>query len=274
VPNSAGILSDLVSSILVVTVNDAEALSEIFAERGGDIAAIVIEPILYSAGCVKVEPEFLTRARELCTSHRAVLVFDEVMSGFRNGTAGAGARAGVVPDLGAFGKAVANGYILSFLAGRAELMTLLAPEGPVLYSGTFNGHPLSVAAAMATLDVIERDRVPEHLWAIGDRIAAGVNAARDELSVEAVCQAYGSVFAVYLGAREVRTYRDLARTMTPELAELNDDFRAHLRHAGVYVHKRHVNRFFISALHDEADADRTVELVAAFLQERREDLAA
>ncbi|HWK28011.1 MAG TPA: aminotransferase class III-fold pyridoxal phosphate-dependent enzyme [Solirubrobacter sp.] len=272
VPNSQGILPGVLSEIVVATANDGELLGRVFERDGERIAAVLVEPVLYSAGCVVVDPAFLAQARELCTRHGAVLIFDEVMSGFRNGLGGAGARAGVVPDLGAYGKAVANGYMLSFLAGKAELMTQLAPEGPVFYSGTFNGHPLSVTAAMATLDVIERDGVPERLWRLGDRIADGVNAARDELDVDAVCQAYGSVFCVYFGTRGVRNYRDYARGVTETTERLDDAFRAFLRENGVYVHKRHVNRCFIGAGHDDADADRMVELIAEFLRLHREEL--
>jgi glutamate-1-semialdehyde 2,1-aminomutase len=274
VANSQGILPAVLDELVVATANDGELLERIFESEGERIAAVLVEPVLYSAGCVLVDPEFLALARTLCDRHGAVLIFDEVMSGFRNGLGGAGDRAGVVPDLGAYGKAVANGYVLSFLAGRAELMTMLAPEGPVFYSGTFNGHPLSVAAAMATLDVIERDGVPERLWQLGDRIAEGVNATRDELEVDAVCQAYGSVFCVYFGIREVRNYREYARAATSESERRDDAFREFLRDNGVYMHKRHVNRCFLGAAHDDGDADRIVELVAEFMRSHREELAA
>ena len=272
VPNSRGTLPSVLAELVVATANDGELLTEIFDREGDQIAGLLIEPVLYSAGCVLIEPAFLAKARELCDRHGTVLIFDEVMSGFRNGLGGAGARAGVLPDLGAYGKAVANGHIISFLAGRKELMTLLSPEGPVFYSGTFNGHPLSVAAAMATLDVIERDRVPERLWELGDRIASGINAARDELGVEAVCQSYGSVFCVYFGVREVRNYRDYVRGTSAETAQLNDTFRAFLRENGVYMHKRHVNRCFIGGAHDESDADRVVALVGDFMRIHRDEL--
>ena len=272
VPNSQGILPSVLAEIVVATANNGELLEEIFEREGDQIAGVLVEPVLYSAGCVLVDPAYLALARDLCDRHRAVLIFDEVMSGFRNGLGGAGGRAGVVPDLGAYGKAVANGYMLSFLAGRAALMTQLAPEGPVFYSGTFNGHPLSVAAAMATLDVIERDNVPERLWQLGDRIADGINAASDELGVEAVCQAYGSVFCIYFGVSAVRNYRDYVQRVTSETERLDDALREFLRNNGVYVHKRHVNRCFIGAAHEDADADRMVDLVAEFMRIHREEL--
>jgi glutamate-1-semialdehyde 2,1-aminomutase len=274
VPNSPGILPEVARSVIVATANDRDALSTLFSERGAEIAALLVEPVLYSAGCVLVDADYLALARELCTKHGAVLVFDEVMTGFRNGLGGAGARLGVTPDLGVFGKAVANGYVLSFLAGRAELMTQLAPEGSVFYSGTFNGHPLSVAAAQATLDVLERDRVPERLWSLGDRLAGSVNRTIEELGVAAVCQAYGSVWNLYFNTTSVRNYRDLAASAGPAVESLNDAYRAFLREHGVYVHKRHVNRSFVSGAHTEDDIDRTAQLVADFLEAHREELAA
>jgi glutamate-1-semialdehyde 2,1-aminomutase len=269
VPNSDGILPAVLAEVVVAPANDADALEALFAAHGGQIAGVLVEPVLYSAGCIEIDRTYLETARRLCDRDGSLLIFDEVMSGFRNGLSGAGGRAGVVPDLGAYGKAVANGYMLSFLAGRASVMTLLAPEGPVFYSGTFNGHPLSVAAALRTLEVLERDDVAPRLSQLGDRIAAGINAARDELGVRAVCQAYGSVFCIYFGTREVRDYRDYARATTPETEALGDEWRAFLRERGVYVHKRHVNRCFIGAQHDEADADRMVELVGEFLAGHR-----
>jgi glutamate-1-semialdehyde 2,1-aminomutase len=267
-----GNLPSVTSEVIVATVNDQAALRGLFTQRGEEIAAVIIEPALYSAGCIVVDKEYLQAARDLCTRHGAVLIFDEIMSGFRNGLGGAGARMGVIADLGAFGKAVANGHIMAVLAGKAELMRMLAPEGPVFYSGTYNGHPLSMAAALATLDVIERENVPQRIDQLGDRMAAGINSLAQELEVEAVCQAYGSIWNLYLNTTRVRNYRDLARSSGPETDRLNDEYLAHLRANGVYIHKRQVNRAFISAQHDEADVDRTVALVGEFLAEHREQL--
>ena len=273
VPNSAGILPAVTAEVIVATANDAISLQQLFVERGHEIAALLIEPVIYSSGCVIVEQSYLQLARDLCTKHGAVLIFDEVMSGFRTGIGGAGARLGVSADLGAFGKAVANGYIISVLAGVAPLMTQLAPEGPVFYSGTFNGHPLSVSASLATLDILERDHVPEQLSRLGDRLATGINGMIRGLGVVAVCQTFGSVWNLYFRVHSVRNYRDLAESLGPGTEQLNDAYRVFLRDRGIYMHKRHVNRCFISAAHDEDDIDRTVAVVAEFLEAHREELA-
>src|SRR5262249_33643155 len=125
--NSAGSLQAAVDAIVVVTVNDAEGLERAFAENDGEIAGVILEPVLYSAGCIHVERQYVDAARSLCAGAGALLIYDEVMSGFRNGLGGAGAHKGPA-DLGVYGKAVANGYIIAVLAGRSDLMGLLAPE--------------------------------------------------------------------------------------------------------------------------------------------------
>jgi glutamate-1-semialdehyde 2,1-aminomutase len=273
VPNSPGSLPAVTAEVLVAEVNDEAALARLFAARGHEIAAMLIEPILYSCGCVHVEPSYLQLARDLCTRHGSVLVFDEIMSGFRAHIQGAGARLGVVPDLATFGKAIANGYIIAVLAGRADLMTQLAPEGKVFFSGTFNGHPLSVIAAQATLDVLERDMVPVRLSSLGERLAEGVNAAIEELGLNAVCQTFGSVWNLYFGVTAVRSYRDLARSTTDETRRLSAEYLMFLRERGIYVHNRYVNRAFISAAHDEGDIDLTIATVRDFLVSKRKELA-
>jgi glutamate-1-semialdehyde 2,1-aminomutase len=270
---SAGILPPVLAAVSVVSINDSDALQETFADHGSEIAAFVVEPVVYSSGCITVDSHYLQLARDLCDRYESVLIFDEVMSGFRNGIAGAGARAGVVPDLGAYGKAVANGYMLSFLGGREALMTQLSPEGQVLYSGTFNGHPLSIAAAQATLNVIESEGVPERIWKHADEISRGINNTIAELGIKAVCQSYGSVWNLYFNARSVRNYWDLAASTTPKVERLNDHFRAFLRTRRIYIHKRHVNRCFVSAAHDPTDVDRTVDVISEFLRAHREQLA-
>ncbi len=274
IPNSAGLLKAVTDQVMVVTVNDVEGLRFLFDRAGDEIAALLIEPVLYSSGCIPVDREYLATCRELTTKHDAVLVFDEVMTGFRNGLSGAGGSLGIRPDLGAFGKAVANGYIMSFLAGRETLIGELAPRGPVFYSGTFNGHSSSLAAADATISVIQRDDVPEQIARLGQRLADGINDVASSLRVPAVCQTVGSVWSMYFGTRIVRDYRDFARCSTPELAQVNRSFHECLLQNGVYMLRRHMNRCFVSAQHTEEDIDRTIAVVGAFLESHAQDLIA
>jgi glutamate-1-semialdehyde 2,1-aminomutase len=272
IPNSAGVLEAVTSEVLVVTVNDVEALRVLFERAGEEIAAVLIEPVLYSAGCIPVEREYLVACRELTSAHGAVLVFDEIMTGFRNGVEGAGARLGIKPDLGAFGKAVANGHVMSFLAGADSVLRELAPRGPVFYSGTFNGHSTSIAAAEATITVLQRDSVPEQIGRLGNRVADGINDIVSSLRVPAACQAVGSVWSMYFGIRSVRDYRDFARCSTPELADVNRRFHEHLLQNGIYMLRRHMNRCFVSSQHTEADIDRTITAVGEFLESHAERL--
>ena len=274
VPNSPGSLPSVTSEVLLLTVNDEQALSELFAERGEEIATMIIEPAMFSLGCVIPDRSYLELARRLCTEYGSVLMYDEIMSGFRTGLGGAGARQGVAADLGAFGKALANGYIISVLAGNASLMQELSPEGPVFYSGTFNGHPLSVSAALATLDVLEREKVPERIDELGKRLALGINEAIDELELNAVCQEFGSVWTLYFNTRSVRDFREFAQSDTPDIEELNVEYLAFLRENGIYMLRRHnaSSRGFVSGMHEIEDIDRTVEVIRSFLELHRDKL--
>jgi glutamate-1-semialdehyde 2,1-aminomutase len=276
VPNSAGVLPAVTDALLVNAANDADALRERFARDGAEIAAMVVEPVLYSCGCVPVDAGYLALARELCTRSGVVLVFDEVLSGFRVVVGGAGSLgAGVVPDLASYGKALANGHVLSALVGRADLMDELAPGGPVFYSGTFNGHPLGVAAAQATLDELTETDALARAGALAARIATAIEAEAAELGIPARCPAIGTVFNLYLGATEpVRDYRALLRSLGGALDDTNRRLRHHLRARGIFIQRRAgTNRCFVSAAHEDADGDRMVAAIAEFLAIHQAELA-
>ena len=273
VPNSAGSLPAIAEEVLVVNANDPDALERLFAERGHEIAGMIIEPAIFSIGCVTLEESYLELTRALCTSSGSVLIADEIMSGFRAGLQGAGARLGIKADIGAFGKAIANGYVIAVLAGKSDLMRLLSPEGDVFYSGTFNGHPLSCVAAETTLSVLERDSVPERLSDLSDRIGAGINESIDSLGLNATCQTFGSVWNLYFHTTSVGNYRDLVRASQLGADALNERYRAFLRERGIYIHRRHTNRGFIGAAHEESDIDRTIAVVEEFLKDHKEELA-
>ena len=249
--------------MVVIGINDLDAIAEAFDLHEGEIAAFVLEPVLHSAGCVVLDQAYLEGARALCDQHGAI------MCGFRHDIRGVGAMYGVRADLAAFGKAIANGYVIAALVGRRDLISMLAPAGPVFYSGTFNGHPLSVAAAMTTLSILERDRVTDTLGRLTKRLGDGINQAIEECGVNAVCQYFGSVWSLYFYARQVSNSADLGRATGPRTDQMNDAFRGWMRERGVYVHRRHILRGFVSAAHQESDIDRTVDLVRMFLQEHR-----
>lgn len=266
---SGGSLPEVTDQVVVVEANDTAALHDAFERHGSELALAVVEPILFSAGCFRIQPDFMAALREGCDTSGALLLFDEVMSGFRSGLAGAGSQSGVMPDLSVFGKAMANGYIISALTGRRAVMDHLSPVGPAFFSGTFNGHPLSVAAALKTLEIIERDNVADRLSELTERMVSGVNAEISRLGVNAVCQGTGSVWSLYFLTRSVRRYRDIGGD-NPVLAnQLTREFFQHLRESGIYAQQRMFVRCFLSAEHREEDIDRTIDVVADFLNSKR-----
>lgn len=275
VPNSSGVLPEVTAAILAVSANDVDSLRARFAEDGDEIAAVFVEPALYSSGCITVDPEYLRAARELCDAHGAVLVFDEVICGFRSRVGGAAVPSGVVPDLAAYGKAIANGHTFALLAGRASLMDQLAPAGDVFFSGTFNGAPLGVAAATAVLDELQSTDAMERAVRGCDRLAVGVNAAIAARGVNAVVQHHGSAWNLYFHTRKVRDARDLAASLKHGTEELNLAFRHHLRDHAIFLQRRAGTlRGFVSAAHTDADIDRTIDVIDAFLEAHAPTLAA
>lgn len=275
VPNSSGVLPEVTAAILAVSANDITSLRERFATDGDDIAAVFVEPALYSSGCITIDHDFLRAARELCDQHGAVLVFDEVICGFRSRVGGAAVPSGVVPDLAAYGKAIANGHTFALLAGRAGLMDQLAPSGDVFFSGTFNGAPLGVAAATAVIDELESTDAMDRAVSGCDRLTIGVNAAIAARGLEAVCQHHGSAWNLYFHTRKVRDARDLAASLRHGTEELNLAFRHHLRDHAIFLQRRvGTNRGFVSAAHTDPDIDRAIDVIDAFLAAHEEELTA
>lgn len=270
---SAGSLQSATDAVVVSSINDLDALAEAFDRHQGEIAALVLEPVLHSVGCIALDQSYLEGARALCDQHGALLIFDEIITGFRHDIRGTGAIYGVTPDLAAFGKAIANGYVIAALVGRRDLMSMLTPAGPVFYSGTFNGHPLSVAAAMATLSILERDDVLATMVGLTKRLGDGINEAIEETGTTAVFQYFGSAWCLYFYAKQMRNAFDLGRSMGPRTEQMHDTFLAWMRARGVYIHRRHVLRGFVGAAHQTSDIDRTVDLVGRFLMEHRDTLA-
>lgn len=275
VPNSTGVLPEVTEAILAVTANDIASLEERFAAEGDEIAAVFVEPALYSSGVIPVDHDYLRAARDLCDRHGAVLVFDEIICGFRSRIGGAAVPSGVVPDLAAYGKAIANGHVFALLAGKAELMDLLAPNGDVFFSGTFNGGPIGVAAATAVLDELESTDAMARAVRACERLAVGINAAICARGLNAVVQHHGSAWNLYFHTRKVRDVRDLAASLAHDTEALNLAFRHHLRDQAIFMQRRvGTLRGFVSAAHTDADIDRTIDVVEAFLDQHEETLKA
>ncbi|RMB85339.1 aspartate aminotransferase family protein [Streptomyces shenzhenensis] len=257
-PTSAGILPEVLAATLVLRFNDVAAVRQAFADHGPDIAAVILEPVPHNVGALLPTDAFLRALREECTKAGSVLVFDEVITGFRHALGGYQSLAGVTPDLTTLGKAIANGAPVGAIGGRADLMDLFSsrPGGPVFFAGTYNGHPDVVAAALATVRKLREEPVHEHVFRLGDRVRAGLAELYRTLDVPAVVTGYGSVFVSYfMSGPQPRSYDDLLANDTA----LFVGYRRRLVDQGVFELPLNLKRSHLSYAHTDADVDRLLE---------------
>ncbi|MGW4735463.1 aspartate aminotransferase family protein [Streptomyces shenzhenensis] len=260
-PTSAGILPEVLAATLVLRFNDVAAVRQAFADHGPDIAAVILEPVPHNVGALLPTDAFLRTLREECTKAGSVLVFDEVITGFRHALGGYQSLAGVTPDLTTLGKAIANGAPVGAIGGRADLMDLFSsrPGGPVFFAGTYNGHPDVVAAALATVRKLREEPVHEHVFRLGDRVRAGLTELYRTLDVPAVVTGYGSVFVSYfMSGPQPRSYDDLLANDTA----LFVGYRRRLVDQGVFELPLNLKRSHLSYAHTDADVDRLLEATA------------
>jgi len=262
-PLSAGMTPEVVEDTLVLPFNDIEDLHDTLARHGDGIAAVILEPIPHNIGCVLPRPEFLRTLRELTSKHGIVLIFDEVITGFRHGLGGYQKICGVTPDLTTMGKAIANGYPLAALCGRADLMEHMRAGGDVFFAGTYNAHPLSVSAALATIEILERPDSYKHLYGLGDQMREGLSEITRRRGVEATVAGFGSVFVTYFMRPPVDNYTDLLRNDVTKFV----GYRKKLIERGVYKLPVNLKRNHISLSHTQADIAQTLEAADAVLAE-------
>ena len=267
-PLSKGVLPEVTEATIVCRFNDAEDVERALTEH--DVAAIILEPIPHNIGAVLPEDGFLERLRELATRNGAVLIFDEVITGFRHALGGFQSIAGVTPDLTTLGKAMGNGWPISALGGSAELMDMFSttPGRPAFFAGTFNGHPPTAAAALATIEKLQREPVHEHVFALGERTRRGLEELYGRLGIPAVVSGFGSVFLTYFLEGPVRSYDDL---LTNDV-ELFVGYRRELMKEGIFELPLNLKRSHFSYAHTDADVDRLLEAtevaVTRFLESR------
>jgi glutamate-1-semialdehyde 2,1-aminomutase len=258
VGGTAGQQASAEGDLLISPWNDLPALAALLAEHGADVAAVIMEPVLCNTGVIMPDDGYLAGVAELCRRSGALLIFDEIITGFRMAPGGAQEQLGVTPDLAAFGKAMAGGMQLSALVGRAEVMDDIS-TGRVAHAGTFNSHPVSVAAAQATLAVLDgqRDTVYPTLRDLGTRLAEGLRAAARAAGVPMLVSAPGPILQTYLtDATQIRDYRDFAATDLAAMTRLH----GLLMDRGVNIVPRGL--WFLSTAHTTADIDTTVEIAA------------
>ena len=254
-PLSKGILPEVIDATIVCRFNDADDVERALAEH--DVAAIILEPIPHNIGAVLPQPGFLERLRELASKHGTVLVFDEVITGFRHALGGYQSIAGVTPDLTTLGKAMGNGWPVSALAGKAELMDLFSttPGRPAFFAGTFNGHPPTAAAALATIEKLQREPVHVHVFALGERTRQGLRELYARLGVPVWVSGFGSVFVTYFLEGEPSSYDDLLANDV----ELFTGYRRELMKHGIFELPLNLKRSHFSYAHTDDDVDRLLE---------------
>jgi glutamate-1-semialdehyde 2,1-aminomutase len=253
-PSSAGVPAEVTAHTLVLDYNDIEQVNRVFAERGGEIACVIVEPVAGNMNLVTPAPGFLEALRENCTRHGALLILDEVMTGFRVGPRCAQGLYGITPDLTTLGKVIGGGMPVGAFGGRAEIMDHLAPLGPVYQAGTLSGNPVAVAAGLVTLRKLQAPGFHDTLAARTRRLTEGLVAAAREAGVIFSAQGVGGMFGVYFAARPPASY---AEVMACDKEAFNRFFHLMLLE-GVYLAPSAFEAGFVSAAHTDADIDATI----------------
>jgi glutamate-1-semialdehyde 2,1-aminomutase len=260
-PDSPGVTAATVADTLTAPYNDLGAVERLFASRSGDIAAVLIEPVAGNMGVVPPASGFLTGLRALTSRHGALLIFDEVMTGWRVHPQGAQALFGVTPDLTCLGKVVGGGLPAAAYGGRRELMELIAPSGPVYQAGTLSGNPLAMAAGLATLDVLAEPAIWEQADRWAGQASDEIHAAARRAGVPVTVQRTGTILTPFFTDRPVRNYADAKAT---DRTAYNRFFHGMLEH-GVYLPPSAFEAAFTSAAHgDDELAAFVTALAAAF----------
>jgi glutamate-1-semialdehyde 2,1-aminomutase len=258
-PISAGILPQALEWLIVLPFNDVDALESLMRERGHEIAAVILEPVIHTIGCVVPTDDFMAALRRTTAEAGTVLIFDEVVTGFRHDLGGYQAICGVRPDLTTFAKAIANGYPLAVLCGRADLMERFntRPEGSVMFGGTYNGHPMSLAAALATIEILEADdrAIHRRLFRLGQTIETELQSIVDRVGLVAQPTSFGSVFVCYFTEGEVRSFDD---ALTSD-ADLYVAFHRGMTERGFLMLPLNLKRNHLMAAHTDEDVARMLQ---------------
>jgi glutamate-1-semialdehyde 2,1-aminomutase len=260
-PDSAGVPADMVKHTLSAAYNDSAGLEALFAREGQRIAAVIVEPVAGNMGCVPPEPGFLQAIVSLCKRHGALSVFDEVMTGSRLARGGAQERYGLRPDLTCLGKVVGGGMPLAVYGGRADVMSKVAPLGPVYQAGTLSGNPVAVSAGLATLERLD-ESVYERLEVLGARLEAGLAELIRGAGRPLVVQRVGSMITLFFHAGPIRSWSDAKQADTAAFGR----FHGGLLAEGIYWPPAQFEAAFISLAHDEAAIDRTITAAATALK--------
>jgi glutamate-1-semialdehyde 2,1-aminomutase len=263
-PGSAGMLDAAVDHTLVCRFNDLADVRDAFERSGEDIAAVILEPILHNAPSIMPKDGFLAGLRSLCDESGALLIFDEIITGFRHHLGGYQAICGVTPDLTAMGKAMANGFPIAAVGGRRELMQRCntVVGGDVYFGGTYSGNQVGVAAALATIEELERQPVHEHIFKLGELMRDGLREIAGRIGVPAVVSGFGSLYVLNFMAGELTSYDDAVRNDTA----LQVRYRQELLRRGVFEMPESSGRNHISFSHTAEDIEHTLEVAEQALR--------
>jgi glutamate-1-semialdehyde 2,1-aminomutase len=240
---------------MVLDYNNPQELEEVFRQMGDRIACVIVEPVAGNMNLVRATDEFLQTMRRLCTQHGSLLIFDEVMSGFRVALGGAQSLYGITPDITVLGKVIGGGLPVAAFGGRADIMEHLAPLGSVYQAGTLSGNPVAVAAGMSTLKLIQAPGFYETLAGQTSRLVQGLSEAARQAGVSFCADSVGGMFGLYFAERIPGTYKEI---MACDKSRFNAFFHAMLN-AGVYLAPSAFEAGFVSARHDDAVIAETID---------------
>ncbi len=254
-PDSPGVPRSTTSNTLTAPYNDLEAVKELFAENPDAISGVILEPVVGNAGFITPEPGFLEGLRELTKENGALLVFDEVMTGFRISYGGAQARFGVTPDLTTMGKVIGGGLPVGAYGGKAEIMSMVSPAGPMYQAGTLSGNPLAMTAGIKTLELLSQEGTYEKLEASTKKLIEGIMQSAKEAGIPITGSSISAMFGFYLCEGPVRNFEEAKATDTEYFGKLH---RAMLER-GVYLAPSAFEAGFTSLAHSEDDIDATLK---------------
>jgi glutamate-1-semialdehyde 2,1-aminomutase len=264
-PGSAGMLREAVENTLVCRFNSLEDVEQAFARNRGEIAAVILEPIPHNVGCILPKQEFLEGLRRICDREEALLIFDEVITGFRHHIGGYQSIAGVIPDLTTLGKAIANGFPIAAVGGKARYMDRFntRAEGDVFFSGTFNGHASCLAAALATVEVLETGEVHRHIYRLGGKMRDGLAEIVKRRGYPCTVAGFGSVYTLYfMAGRAIVNFDDL---LANDKA-LYIRYRQELMRRGVFEIPMNLKRNHLSYSHTDEDVEFSLAAAEESLQ--------
>ncbi len=254
-PSSPGVPAALADLTLTLTHNDAQEVRDVFAKVGNEIACIIVEPIAGNMNCIPPEDGFLQTLRDVCDEYGTVLIFDEVMCGFRAGLQGAQGLYNVTPDLTTFGKVIGGGMPVGAFGGKREIMEKIAPLGPVYQAGTLSGNPLAMAAGLKTLELIKEDGFFENLDQKAKRLTTGLQAAADELNIPFTTNQVGGMYGYFFN--EEKNISRFAQVAKGNMKHFQAFYHGMLNE-GVYLAPSAYEAGFVSSQHTNEDIDNTI----------------